>query len=1187
MYNRAQSAKAAMDEFPGTLPQEVQASELSGVNASRKARGLVSAPVESQPDDPDFVGFSQRNLFGLAFSGGGIRSATFNLGVLEALEDLGLLRYVDYLSTVSGGGYIGSWYLSGRKLNLPLKQPIALDHLRRYSRYLAPQSGFFSADSWAMAMIWIRNTIMLQVTLACFLAAVLLTPRLLEQIFVAVSGRKAAAIASALVIWAVWRVTRYLAELGPKIEGRSTIFADDSWFAPMRRWLGGVRARWHTVLEPQSRIQVEIVFPLLTAGVFASVLLYRSHAAGITLPLSGLVVWVLIFFLVKHSMDQRHLNEHWRDGATLIAIACALVFMGLLSVLGSFFQSWALDTCNNQAPWHAVIWGPPMFLADCAFVIVLKIALVGRDMPDGLREWWSRLGAFLGIYSFGALAIGVFAIYGPLIVATLWGWAVMWISAGGILTTIGGFLAASGPDTGGVKRPPQVTSRIKEIVAAAAPYIFIVGLLLLVSLALHHASVWPSFTAGAATPFANQACGPQGKLAEVLTLGPHQHSPTAGQMADFHWAMLNNATYQEWWWPSLAFFIVIALTAVLAWRVDINQFSMNLFYRHRLARCYLGAARAATGERKPDLFLGFDFKDEFPFAELQPERGFTGPISIVNTSLNLQGRGNASLEERRACSFMMTPYYCGSSQTGYRWTPKFSKGNGGIRMGTAIAISGAAASPNSGFHTSAPIAFLMTFFNVRLGWWVANPRADKDLTESPRWGLWYLLKELFATADDEDHFIYLSDGGHFENLGVYELVRRRCRYIIAGDAEQDCAFTFEGLGGLIRKCRIDFQVEIEIDATPILRRADGFNGAHCAIGRIKYPEGFEGILIYLKSSLTGDEDADVLQYWKQHDDFPHESTGNQFFSESQFESYRNLGQHIATGCLGDVVSHFRAELAAGNPAILEELVTDLRQKWAPSGTAREGAFTRHAEALNHLWNELRNDRDLQFLDEQIFPGLPAVLTGPGGGGGESPSTLLPLPQDQKRFRKGFYLCQSVIQLMENVYLDLRLEENRESIDNRGWMNLFRRWAWSSMFRATYSLTSSTYGARFQTFSERHLGLTPGRVAAAAAPRSDLNFLEAQALDWLLAKLRKASPDPEPAMMLYRLSLLVEVPGSDAPAVQLPVGFAVVTGDQLRGMRIQNHLRRMGLARRARAALRAMNAYQRENIEPLDIGHEPL
>jgi hypothetical protein len=192
------------------------------------------------------------------------------------------------------------------------------------------------------------------------------------------------------------------------------------------------------------------------------------------------------------------------------------------------------------------------------------------------------------------------------------------------------------------------------------------------------------------------------------------------------------------------------------------------------------------------------------------------------------------------------------------------------------------------------MAFLLTVFNVRLGWWMGNPRHDVSWRRSgPRHGLAYLLRELFGMANDRQQHVYLSDGGHFENLGIYELVRRRCSLIIACDAEEDHAFSFSGLGDAIRKCFVDFGVRIKIDTWNDLVPASGSHSkAHYVQGDIQYPDGSTGTLLYIKASLTGDEPADLLAYAAKHEGFPHQSTSEQFFEESQFESYHRLGLHI-------------------------------------------------------------------------------------------------------------------------------------------------------------------------------------------------------------------------------------------------------------------------------------------------------
>ena len=269
------------------------------------------------------------------------------------------------------------------------------------------------------------------------------------------------------------------------------------------------------------------------------------------------------------------------------------------------------------------------------------------------------------------------------------------------------------------------------------------------------------------------------------------------------------------------------------------------------------------------------------------------PYPLFNVALNLVGGKNLAWQQRKAASFIFSPEYCGfeyrvdedneqerkqvrqdgnavvpraaAFRSAYAPTGDHANDPTSLTVGLAVATSGAAASPNMGYHTSPTLAFLMTVFNVRLGWWLRNPRWAKVWTDKrSRLSLVELLSELLGMTTDDRSWVYLSDGGHFENLGIYELVRRRCRFIIASDAGQDGHVTFEDLGNAIEKCRADFGVDIEIDLTNIRLGAGRFSEWHCAIGSIRYdsqnPDEAQGTLLYIKSSLTGDEPADVLRY---------------------------------------------------------------------------------------------------------------------------------------------------------------------------------------------------------------------------------------------------------------------------------------------------------------------------------------
>lgn len=208
-------------------------------------------------------------------------------------------------------------------------------------------------------------------------------------------------------------------------------------------------------------------------------------------------------------------------------------------------------------------------------------------------------------------------------------------------------------------------------------------------------------------------------------------------------------------------------------------------------------------------------------------------------------------------------------------------------------------------HASRPVrAFVLTLFNVRLGRWSANPAADTAWRlPSPRFGLVPLLQELFGYSNERRNFVYLSDGGHFDNLGIYELVRRRCKLIVAVDAGADPQRKMGDFAEAVRKCRVDLGVEIELPELALLDADDkGRSVQGHARGVIRYDisnPAMDGTLILMKPTLTRlrDEPADVLNYSQLNPPFPQQTTVDQFFDESQFESYRRLGLCIAEACL--------------------------------------------------------------------------------------------------------------------------------------------------------------------------------------------------------------------------------------------------------------------------------------------------
>jgi hypothetical protein len=371
--------------------------------------------------------------------------------------------------------------------------------------------------------------------------------------------------------------------------------------------------------------------------------------------------------------------------------------------------------------------------------------------------------------------------------------------------------------------------------------------------------------------------------------------------------------------------------------VNVNRFSLHAVYRNRLIRCYLGGPHAIASEpppRKPDGFTGFDEKDNIRLTEIwsgvrpdDPE--WWWPYHVINMTLNLASTKNLAWQERKAMSFIATPKFCGAADLGFRRTAEYGDPKGGMSLGTAMATSGAAINSNMGYHTSPTIAFLLTLLNVRLGWWIGNPgkagnlpkwkrplkrafRPDERPVEpyaedAPWFSLPRLLSEMFERTNEDSPYVYLSDGGHFEDFGLYEMVRRRCRLIVVVDGGQDAERGFEDLGNAVRKIWIDLGVRIAFDQSKLLQAEKDAKSAgipYFAVATVTYvsdptvpvqidgqtmQKPPEGRILYLKPVVRGDEEAaDVIAYKRAHTAFPDQTTLNQWFDESQLESYRRL-----------------------------------------------------------------------------------------------------------------------------------------------------------------------------------------------------------------------------------------------------------------------------------------------------------
>jgi len=363
-------------------------------------------------------------------------------------------------------------------------------------------------------------------------------------------------------------------------------------------------------------------------------------------------------------------------------------------------------------------------------------------------------------------------------------------------------------------------------------------------------------------------------------------------------------------WVPLLGGVVLAIW--LGTHVNINYISIHRYYRDRLMELFMpdmddvrDCNCAATADAANDSKLH------------EMTRPGAMPYHLINANMVTEGSHTKRLKERGGENFLLSPLYCGSEAT--RWMKTGSYMGQKMNLATAMAISGAAADPHgapggAGLTRNRSLSFLMALFNVRLGYWAPNPaRYKPGMTNTPNW---YSqgYRELFgARMDETSEFVHLADGGHFENLALYELIRRKVQTIVVCDGAADAGFEFGDFANFVEKVRVDFGVDIEVQGHPdfalegkqaksLLGLCPRPNPYHehgvpladtgFVTATIDYGEKEKGTLIYIKTTLIGGLPEDIYTYKRENKDFPDESTADQFFDEKQFEAYRELGYGI-------------------------------------------------------------------------------------------------------------------------------------------------------------------------------------------------------------------------------------------------------------------------------------------------------
>jgi hypothetical protein len=979
----------------------------------------------------------ERARSALCLSGGGIRSATYALGLVQQLARRGVLGTFDYVSTVSGGGYLGSWLSAwvhrdglpavvadlARPAPSPTEpEPPQVAHLRAHSNYLSPRVGLMSADTWTVAATYVRNLLLNWSVLLPVLAAVLLVPRVAIGVVQIVPTEPTGLLASFLFAHAFVLLGWALVFIGLQ---RPT-FARQGSVPP-----------WALALAGQEALLLLALLPIVLAAILLSTYFAWLRNAGgqIAETLPYLLGWgaatntaATAVYLWLGGWDRRagRLTRILRGIELILAPVVGMVAGGLLVLVASLLLGDGSEG-PRSAPAAAlyVTLSGPAFLGAFLVAGTVFLGLSSRLTDDQDLEWWARFGAWVLIGIVAWAFIHAVVLLGPAGLLALWDWSPS------LMTSLGG---ASGLITfllGRAGRKPNQEERRSptwqtwlsgmalELAAPVFAVLVIIGIALGTTMVLD-ALMHQSWFSRLVTWVEIEAprLGPLGGLLPRHVSGGHAWSS--------HWSSpgeyLRVISEVPWWIAAGLATASGALAVALSACIRLNKFSLHGMYRNRLMRAYLGASHRP---RRPNAFTGFDLEDNVQMFEMVPgarvhvsdaaalaeklqaatdpllariwqraartrallsdrrpvdeavlrgalnddltalvrdpalaalltsadapatadppphgarhwelwleNRALLGQVlpelaaprrkllHVVNVALNLVQGAELAWQRRKAASFTLSPLHAGSGIPGVGFRraayldadPRRYYGGerSGVSLATAMTISGAAANPNMGYHSTSVVAFLLTLFNLRLGWWLGNPGPPGDDTfyrGSPRLLLRPLVDEMLGMTSAGRPYVHLSDGGHFENLALYEMVRRRCRTIIVSDAGCDADYTFEDLGNAVGKIRVDLGIPIEFLDVPIRRWTDPAPGprSHGAVGLIRYDvqDGREapiGLLIYLKPTLCGSPPQDVLHYARAHTDFPHESTNDQWFDEAQFESYRALGAHTIAAIVGD------------------------------------------------------------------------------------------------------------------------------------------------------------------------------------------------------------------------------------------------------------------------------------------------
>jgi hypothetical protein len=793
-----------------------------------------------------YVGLSPSEpIIGLSLSGGGIRSASFALGVMQALYSFGRFNKFNYLSTVSGGGYVGGALTYFRntlgaefnKLNDPWF-PFG---------YEPPQgaAGIKTMGARAPAKDDPGNELARKIVAYLRQHASYMTP----------SREFGGPALTAGVLRGV------ISTLLPYFAILSGLFGVLVWIGFFDQ-----RSDWVGLLEAPSRAPVSSE----QSSCAAEQCQVLADCLGKSCPAAAACPPTACTALAKCAGESCAKPEKPAP-----AFYLAFVPAGIAGLLGAglvfAFLVSSIIAAGNQSTkeakkdpvkgYKALLW---FYGTTGEIVVVASVLLVLSTLP------W--LNAYLN--SLVSAASGLPANFPALLGAV-----------GGAVALIGRLRSVIG---GGTAKKP---SMLRAIAMAVAGIVFLYGLLLLAY--------------GVSTDLYGAV--------SFLRVAPEKSR------------VWNDAAAWHALWPSVwpvislsAGILVLGIGAALLIHIDLA--TPHRIYRDRLMEIFCAEREAVeSGEWKPAVTAQ---SDDGWLIKMNKQRR---PYHLINTCLVATDSNKRRYRGRGGDNFILSPLFYGSDATG--WV-KAEIGLKQLSLPTAIAISGAALNAHAGPHGSGLLrnkayAALLSLLGLNLGFWMRNPlkfKNDRDYTFYIPTLLKPGLRALFGRKLHETStYVQLSDGGHFENLAIYELVRRRVDFLFISDAGQDVGFTFEDLANAIERVRVDFGVNLRFqhDAydlshlIPKSATSDNAAGMNLvaryelatrgyAIGTIEYPDASKGVVVYVKSTLTRHLPGDLYGYKARNNEYPHQTTLDQFFDEDQFEAYRELGYRLTARLFRDI-----------------------------------------------------------------------------------------------------------------------------------------------------------------------------------------------------------------------------------------------------------------------------------------------